>query len=347
MRDLSRSVCLLACLAAPLPTQGENLSLSFAHDRGQLVLSWPAWAADGILEQSTNPAVPASWTVISQEWYRADATGFKYGAALAEGSVFYRVRRTNSPVPDLICSWPLEEGTAPASADNGSPSVLQFTNVTWAAGRIGRSSLRFNGQNADAGGSRAWADNSGYRVLPADGRPFSVSLWFSPDALPGEVQELLGNSAAGTNRWRLTLSSPGPGTNFIAVTEAGSGASLSGRTLLVPGEWHQLVLTSAGGRAAVYLDSRPLAEGALGLVNGPGQLYLGASSAAFPGLRGRFDGLRVYTNALTSEQISLTGKWHFDENTANLAADSSIQGHLASIVSSAAWVPGKIGAGLD
>ena len=252
-------------------------------------------------------------------------------------------------VPGLVGYWSFDEGggqVAQNQASSGTP--LYLTNVTWASGRIG-AALRFNGQPLSSGGSLAWVSNANYQALPPAGLPFSLSLWFSPDALPSGWQGLLGNDADSGGGWHVALNTTGPGTNYLVLSGSGNGSlwSSTGRTLLLPGQWYRLTLSYANSQSSLYLDSRLLAQGAGGLFNSQGALFVGGAVSNYPGFQGRIDELRIYTNALSQEQISVTGQWHFDENVGSLATDSSILGHPAAVVVATAWVAGKTNSGID
>jgi hypothetical protein len=59
------------------------------------------------------------------------------------------------------------------------------------------------------------------------------------------------------------------------------------------------------------------------------------------------DDIRVYTNALAQEQISLNGHWQFDEASSGFCTDGSIQSHHAMLTNPAARVPGLTGMAVD
>src|SRR6185369_1464641 len=105
--------------------------------------------------------------------------------------------------------------------------------------------LEFNGASASNGGSQAWVSNANYQVLPAAGQPFSVLLWINPNGLTTGWQTIVGNEVNGSNGWYVAMQTTGPGTNYLALANADPAGSLSvtGRTLLLPGQWHQLAVT--------------------------------------------------------------------------------------------------------
>ncbi|HEY5911219.1 MAG TPA: LamG-like jellyroll fold domain-containing protein, partial [Verrucomicrobiae bacterium] len=348
---LLRLICVLGVYCfARLGLSGQLLSLSLTDGDGGLALSWPLWATDGVLEQSTNLQSSAAWKAVPTAYYQTDTTGVHYAVPAREGSRFYRVRRVGPVVPGQVGYWSLDEGSGTVAADQtGSGGSLYLTNVVWTTGRTGSGSLRFNGQDLSAGGSLAWLSNTNYQVLPPAGMPFSVSLWFSPDTISTGWQGIIGNDAGGVEGWHVALNTPGPGTNYLVLAGAGNGSSLSvtGRAVLLPGQWHQLTVSYGNDQSSLYLDSRLLAQGSGSLLNSPNRFYLGGTAAGYTGFAGRLDEIRIYTNVLSQEQVSVTGHWHFDENAGSLAADSSIQGHPAAVVVSAAWAPGKTNSGVD
>src|SRR5204863_1351401 len=113
-------------------------------------------------------------------------------------------------------AWLFDDGLCQVAQDSsGHDNGAFLSNVVAVAGRIGRGALWFNGGAANLDGSRAWVSNTNYRVLPPPGRPFSVSLWFNPDALTSGWRGLIGNDSNGSQGWHLALHTLGPGTNEI------------------------------------------------------------------------------------------------------------------------------------
>jgi hypothetical protein len=351
LKFILRAACWLGlCLVPGAHLAGDTLRLSITNDPSGLLLSWPAWASDAVLEQSPALEPAPSWSALSPALYQSDGVAFSHRLSALEGSRFFRVRRLGPPVPGLTGYWQLDEGTGAVASDlTGSGMGLYLTNTAWAGGRFGPGSLGFNGQDPSTGGSLAWVSNTNYRVLPPGGRPFSVSLWFSPSVLTVGSRQILGNDGNGSNGWHVALDTAGVGTNYLILTGTGNGTSLSvtGRTLLLPGQWYQLMVACESNQAKLYLDSGLLAQQAATLINESGPLYFGAVPGIFGSFLGRIDEIRTYTNALSAEQISLAGEWHFDENTGFFAADGNVEGHLGSVTVPTAWAPGKSGAAID
>jgi hypothetical protein len=333
----------------------EEPQLSFTYRPGELTLAWPASATNWVLEQTTNLQTPVAWLPVPAEDYQTNGASLSYQAAVGEEHRFFHLRlpRPGAGGPlitGLLVAWPLDEGGGGVAQSAYGPDVsLSLSNTAWAAGRIGAGALAFNGGDVNAGGSRAVASRSGVALLPPAGQPFSLSLWFNPDALNTRWRTLLAHGAGAGNGWQVALGSPGLGTNWLAVVATGAGGSLSvtGQTLLLPGQWHQLTLTHDGAEGRVYLDATLLASGMGSWLRQDAPLWLGGGFGANDSFLGRLDELRIYTNALTAEAVALTGQWHFDENTGSNAADSSVLGHPANGIVPAAWVPGWRVAGVE
>src|SRR5437899_1294929 len=329
-------------------TQGPPLSIRNSGDG--VIVAWPLPATGWVLEHASHLDRPVPWTRVPPRQYQTNATSAYIAVSLPEENSFYRLRQLGPLVPGLTGQWSLDEGQGNVALDaSGHENTLFLTNVDWSLGRIGPGALRFNGEPAGAGGSLAWVSNANYRVLPSQGQPFSVSLWFNPDAWINGWSGLLGNDANGSNGWHLASHTAGPGSNELVFASTGPGASLSvtGCTLLLPGQWHELTATFDGNEGILYLDSQLLARGSGTLLANDDPIYFGGGVGGFDSFLGRIDEVRAYTNLLSQEGISLNGYWRFDENAGGFAVDSSRQGHHASVSDLTAWVPGKEGSGID
>jgi hypothetical protein len=341
-----------ACWVIPFAPllAAEQPSLTITNAQGTIVVSWPASTLNWILESSTVMPPYAPWIPLSPAFYQSSGNIRLVMIETPDRNRFYRLRRLNPPVPGLTGHWRLDEGTGQSADNETSPEAgLTLLDVSWAGGRIGPGSLQFNGTPATGGGSRAWVSNMNYRVLPAPGRPFSLSLWFSPDALPSGWRGIAGAADGGLTGWNVALRTPGPGTNELIFAGGGEAGSLSvtGRTVLLPGQWHQLTITHDGAEGSLYLDSALLARatGQVQLTESP--LYFGGGVSGYDSFLGRIDDVRAYTNCLSPEQVSLRGHWRFDEGLGGFAADSSVNEHHASVTEPAAWAPGREGTGLE
>lgn len=330
----------------PEPTPG----LAIRGGPEAMTVSWPLSGAGWILEQTSHLNEVVQWTPLPSSHYQVSATSLWVSVAPAEANRFYRLHKPDAPLaPALTGHWRLDEGQGAVAQDfSGRGNALSLTNVAWAAGRVGAGALAFNGRAAGTGDSAAWVSNTGHRVLPPAGRPFSVCFWLNADALTTGWRGLAGTGTAGSNGWQVALHTAGPGTNYF-VWAAGAGGSLSvtGRTLLLPGQWYRLTATHDGGAGSLYLNGDLLARGAGTVSNDEAPLYFGGGVGGRDAFLGRLDDLRVFTNALTAEEISLNGQWRFDENAGLLAADSGAFGNHGTLSSLAAWSAGRAGAAVS
>jgi Concanavalin A-like lectin/glucanases superfamily len=345
---------LAGCLCLVLPglpvVAFDYPQLSITNASGDFTLSWPESGADWFLEESSQPQSSGSWRLLTPDQYQANGTMRTVCVAGGEGNRFYRLRRLGSSAPELSGSWALDEGVGDLSEDAvGSGVGLSLTNLMWSSGRVGRGGLRFNGAGVSAGGSRAWVNNRNNRVLQPAGPAMSVSLWFNPESVTPGWRGLAGNDTTGTNGWQLALHSPGPGTNHFIFSGKGPGnwLSVTGQSLLLPGQWHQLTVTHDGITGSIYLDGALLAQGVGGIPIHDGPVSFGGGVGSYDSFLGRMDNIRTYTNCLTTEQVSLVGEWNFNEGSGVLCADRSVEGHHGILNQSTAWVPGWEDSGLD
>ncbi len=262
---------------------------------------------------------------------------------------FFRLRRLNPSVSTLTGYWPLEEGTTSSSPDiSGSSGIpMEHVGVTMSPGRMGLSGLRFSG-DLSGEGSRAWVSNATYRVLPPEDHPFSVSLWFNIEGSTVGRRTITGAGTA-SNGWHVFVEAPGPGPSSLVFAGANPETSLSitGMTLLLPGQWHQLTITYDGHEGFLYLDAALLAQGRIAIGQTEGPIYFGGGVENWASFLGTIDEVRTFAHCLSEEEVSLAGYWRLNENTGGLAADSSILGQHAGVTEANAWTSGREGSGVD
>jgi len=327
--------------------------LTITREGEEVIVMWTLPATGWILEQSLGLEPAGLWTNVAPALFQVSLTNISIAVSPPAGTMFYRLRKLRPVdlVPGLTGSWTLDDGQGGLAADaSGSNMGAFLTNTVWMAGRIGAASLWFNGGAADTGGSRAWASNANYSLLPQSGQPFSVSLWFNADAQTNGWSGLMGNDANGSNGWHLALSNTGPGTNnlIFAATGAGAALNVAARKLLLPGQWYQLTATYDGSEGRIYLDGELLAQGTGSLQANDQPVCFGGGVGGYNSFGGRIDEIRTYTRALTAEDVSLAGDWGFDENGGTFSIDRGVNGGHATLSNPAmAWVSGKEGSGID
>lgn len=318
--------------------------LSISHAPAGAVVSWPASAVDWALDQADSLAAPVPWSRVAPGLYQTNAEGRFFQASSVSPARFYRLRWAAGANEALTGLWSLDEAAGLAARDTaGVGETLVLSNVFWGPGRVGNAALWF-----EPPASHASIPQAVGRVLPAGSGPFSVSFWCNPEALPPGRQALAGTDVGGTNGWRLLLSTPGPGTNEWILAGGGAGSSLSvtGRSLLLPGQWRHLTATYGGGLGRLYLDGALLAEGTGVLGGSSGPFYLGGGLPGLNGFLGGIDDLRIHTNSLSAELVSLAGHWRLDEAAGTQAGDSGLWGQHGRLSAGAAWVGGRVGTGL-
>lgn len=350
MKALRLSLLWVACLFpvwifSTTQVSAQVPRLTITNAQGGITVFWPGALTNWVLEQANGLQPP--WSRLPPGLYQTNSEGRSARMSPTKPQQFFRLRNVGEPIPGLTGYWQLDEGEgASAGEATGKASALVLSNTSWTVGRIGPGALLFNGAPASAGGSRAWVSNTNYRVLPPAGQPFSVSLWFKPGALTIGARGIVGNETNSTG-WRVALQTPGPGTNDFVFTSAGGSLSVTGRTLLLPGQWHQLTVTHDGAAGSIYLDSRLVGRGNGSLTSHDGPVFFGGGVGGFDSFLGSLDDIRVYTNALTFAQITLKGHWRFEESSGSFCADESLNGNHGMLTDPAARVAGRNGAGIN
>jgi hypothetical protein len=334
--------CLVAS-ATELPT------LSISNQPSEILLSWPRTSLFWVLEQATDLAGQQAWTAVSPAHYQSLAT-IRYSLKPTHEASFFRLRRIDAAPSTLTGYWPLEHGEGNRSPDEGARGkALEYSGTTPASGRFGQAALRFNGGSGLLG-SRAWVSNTSFQVLPPDRQPFSISLWFNPDATNAGRQTLVGSGSTSSNGWIARLERDGPGRAAIVFSSLNVGPSLSitGKSVILPSRWHQLTLTYGTGQiGSLYLDSALIAQGRLDIRSQEGPLYFGGGMLDHESFTGAMDEIRTYAHCLSDDEISLSGHWRFNEGAGTLALDGSIHGRHAGVMDAGAWTQGREGTGID
>jgi len=341
-------LCLVLCssgILSPTPVPAQAPQLSITNAQGEIVVFWPGALTNWVLEQANG--LQPIWSRLSPGLYQTNNEGRSARMSQSKPQQFFRLRNVGAPIPGLTGYWQLDEGAGTSVGEaTGNAALLSLSNTTWTTGRIGPGALLFNGASMSAGGSRVWVSNTNYRVLPPAGQPFSVSLWFRPSALTVGSRGIMGNQTNSTG-WLVALRTPGPGTNDFVFSSAGGSLSVTGRTLLLPGQWHQLTVTHDGVAGSIYLDNRLVGRGNGSLPTHAGPVFFGGGIGGFDSFLGSLDDIRVYTNALSLEQVTLKGHWRFEESSGSFCTDESLNGQHAMLIDPAARTTGYSGQGVN
>jgi len=108
--------------------------LSITSTQGAMLLSWPEWATNWVLEESAQLPGPAQWAPVS-----AGTSSARISPSPVTNG-FFRLRRLSPVVTGLTGHWRFDQGGGEAT----DGPVVVFTNASWALGRVGAQSLRFN-----------------------------------------------------------------------------------------------------------------------------------------------------------------------------------------------------------
>ena len=178
---------------------------------------------------------------------------------------------------------------------------------------------------------------------------FTISAWVNPSA--NTAWSRLFDFGTGTSDYMFLTLSAGGGPLRFAMTTSGNGAE---QQLTAPGNlplntWSHVAVTLAGTTGTLYLNGQPVATNAQMTLN-PAALgvttqdWIGRSQfSGDPFLAASVDDFQIYDNALSAADIAtLAGgqpgagnvaSYKFDEDSGEIALDSSGNGHNATIIS--------------
>jgi hypothetical protein len=140
-----------------------------------------------------------------------------------------------------------------------------------------------------------------------------------------------------------------PGQEYVEAEEA-----------LPAHAWSHVALTFDGDRTWLYVDGRPVDNGAAEpVVTSEGELEIGGSTATTEFFDGRIDEVRIYNRALNGAEVAADmeapiqspkqgpiAAWSFDEGEGTTAEDWTGGGH-EGIIEGAEWARGKYGDSLE
>ena len=235
---------------------------------------------------------------------------------------------TISPAGGLVGQWNFDEGAGTTAADSsglGNNAALVGT-PTWVTGVHG-TAIKLNG-------TTDWATIPDAPTLDAT-TALTISAWVKPTTVA--TQYLVKKAVSGTtDGYELGLSSAGKA--FVRLNQASKGDTYrvdSVTSYPSSATWIHLAATYDGSTIRLYVNGVLEGSGA-----GPAALKthslaraLGAAPGGTRPFRGRLDGGRVYTAALTQAQITALAAPPASAPTASggasqVAAGSSVSGTL-------------------
>ena len=250
--------------------------------------------------------------------------------------------------------------------NNGTPSGgVAFTNNFKFGDPGGADAVNFDGSS----GYVDIADSPSLDITDT----LTLEAWIKPnnfnkpsDQGDGNIY-IISKDNAGARSYGLGVSDPsqggtvscgGPGPHAFMIVFTGGGVYIAcAEKPLTLGVWHHLAGTydKDTGNVDIYvdgvLDGTAAGSGAINV--GAADLEIGARE--YPGYRAFFNGVideaRVWNRTLaaaeimSSAQAGLRADWHFDEDSGNLAADSSGYSNTGTI-NNATWEPTSPGPSL-
>jgi hypothetical protein len=204
---------------------------------------------------------------------------------------------------NLINWWTLNEGSGAVAGDYAGTNVANLTNSpTWKTGKIA-SALQFNGTNQ--GGLMTNGNAFNFSTN------FSVAVWVYPTSPLNHPMGILGNedNAGGKKGWAARVD--GNGSTLKAVFAMNTGGTYDEvDSLVLPSNtWVHLAFIYNAGVAYLYTNGISSTNKAIVLAvnTNNNKVCLGDERVQTQDrhFMGIIDDLRIYNNALNSEQIRL------------------------------------------
>jgi len=207
---------------------------------------------------------------------------------------------TNAADPNLVGWWRLDESsgtTAHDSSGNGNDGTLRG-DTQWQPG------------NGQVGGALEFNGSSGYVEIPfseslrvINQGDFAITAWFKPDAIPTKYRVVFQQADLnGVGRTWLFVHQSNEVRSYLGGRTTQSGFGKEG------GTWYHgaVVVTEAGANDSIqiYVDGEPAGASRQNSVeDSEGDFYIGCSKTLGNIWDGLIDDVRVYSLALTQEEI--------------------------------------------
>ncbi|MCX5420766.1 LamG-like jellyroll fold domain-containing protein [Streptomyces sp. NBC_00078] len=250
--------------------------------------------------------------------------------------------------PALAAHWALDEGSGTTAADssgNAHTGTLG-SGAAWATGEVGPGAVSLDKSASGAVDVPSPVVNTS--------ASFTVSAWVKLNAMSG-AQTVVSIDGTNVSGFYLQLSGT---TGKFAFTRRGSDSTSGAETRAdgtaspSSGTWYHLVGVDdvAAGTLRLYVDGKAQGTAAYTTAwKAAGHTEIGRglwSGAATDFVNGSVDDVRFYSGAMTAAEVAAVNEpahWAFDEGSGTTAADSTGNGHTATLGSAAAWTTGKTG----
>ena len=248
--------------------------------------------------------------------------------------------------PAPLSRWLFDEGTGQTAADSaGTHPATLIGNAGWTPGIQGTSALALDGAGDFADAGPTFIDTA---------QSFTASSWVRLDRVSG-YQTLVSVDGSQVSGFYLQFRDDTRRFAFVKLpgdASVGAPAFPSATFDPVVGQWYQLtgVYDQAAGTLSLYVNGQLQATTAApARWSAGGNLVIGRGRFAgnpVDYVDGTIDDVRVYTTALTPEQVAqlaTNGSWRFDEGTGTTAADDSLSDYHGTLVGGATWTEGIVG----
>lgn len=195
--------------------------------------------------------------------------------------------------------WPMDEGSGNIVQDIWRGNDAQRNYGTWSKGII-VDGISLNG-----------SENS-YLKLPNEFidslTDFTITIWVKPAALKGWARIWDFGKGTGYNMF-LTVSATGDSKPLrFAIKAGGDEQQINCSQVLEIGKWSHVVITKYGNLGIMYVDGEEVGRNAnislslsdLGMTT---QNYIGKSQYPDPMFLGSIDELRIYSRALSKQEV--------------------------------------------
>lgn len=271
----------------------------------------------GTLSDATGAVALASYYTFTDAQGRAKAW-YRQGALGNVQSVVHATIPQRSPVAfsagtnALVGYWRLDEASGTSAID--SSGALNHgelgTLATWGKGSTWSSGpevggLRIQNVSSEGGESGLSVPNNANRLIPPNGAPFSIAMWFRAETLQnGTIYTLFSNEVQSNSGFRIIIDD----SQYLKVQSVESGGTVSiwADQALVPQRWYHLAFTYSGGEAKearVYLDGVLTGLTIGTLTSNTRPLQFGSGSLVGQSWNGELDDIRVYHKEVISDEI--------------------------------------------
>ena len=196
--------------------------------------------------------------------------------------------------PDLAAYWKFDDGfgtTAFDSSGNGNDGIF-VGDPQWVDGKLG-GALEFNGDdylNCGNGPSLQIQDE------------ITIAFWFQVEAFSNSWEAFIAKS---DSAYRISRGGETGNATHLGISGTSVG-NFNGTATVTGGDWHHMAAVYDGTNARIYidgvLDTEVAATGQINLSSS--DLYIGENSGATGRfLHGLLDEVRIYSRALTDEEI--------------------------------------------